>query len=139
MRTTRVTLPRTLTAAICGWVVSSCGRTQPPREEKEIPVACSAEADPGIVVEVRDSITQRPIRNATLRIFSQGRVVDSAHSLADPGAMTPLAGAYERPGIYNAIVERRGYATWRRDDVQVVRGTCHVRSVHIVANMRTRR
>jgi hypothetical protein len=90
---------------------------------------------PGIVVEVRDSVTQAPLHNATLHILSEGSVVDSAGGLGGARAGTPLVGVYERPGVYHVTVERRGYAPWRRNGIQVVRGECHVEPMRLVANM----
>ena|SRR5690348_13459407 len=97
---------------------------------------CTAIAVPGIVIDIRDSLTQQPLHGATLRIFSGGRVVDSAESLADRHAVTSLAGVYERPGTYDATVDRSGYRTWRKDTIRVVRDECHVTSVRLIANMR---
>ena len=81
---------------------------------------------PGITLDIRDSVTQAPLRNATLRFFSGGILVDS----------TQLnSGVYERAGLYDVTVERSGYATWRKDSILVMADECHVTTVRLVANM----
>jgi len=129
--------------ALCGSAASSCRKAKPPRGAKEPIVICTLEARPGVAIDIRDSISQRPLRNATLRILSNGRVVESARTVAQPyqppDGRTILAGVYEKPGVYDAMVSSPGYATWRRDDVHVVRGPCHVESQRMVANMRAER
>lgn len=127
----RRVLPGALTVAY-GFAAGSCGRRA--GADSAAPLkACNAEAYPGIVVDVRDSITQAPLHSATLRIFSEGHIVDTAQSLGIPGAQTSLAGVYERPGTYDIAVERSGYSPWRRDNIRVLRGECHVVPVRLLA------
>lgn len=122
-----------------GLLASSCGRRAPASDTARVAGrACTADARPGIIVEVRDSTTGTPLSNATLRILSDGRIVDSARSPAPRPEVLPLAGVYERPGIYDVVVERRGYVPWQRDDIDVDHDECHVITVHLIANMRRR-
>jgi hypothetical protein len=100
--------------------------------------ACSLEARPGILIDVRDSLRHAPLSEATLRILSARHVVDSARSFAGRRAVTLLGGVRERPGVYDVIVRRSGYGAWRRDSVRVLQGECHVVTVRIVANMNAR-
>ena len=120
-----------------GLLASSCGRRAPASDTSRIAgVVCTADARPGILVEVRDSTTGAPLSNAALRILSNGRVVDSARSPeARQISVLTLAGVYEQPGIYDVVVERRGYVPWRRDSVLVGHDECHVITVHLIANM----
>jgi hypothetical protein len=120
----------------CGCAASSCNTSRPVEQSTAPQAACTAILAPGVFVEVRDSLTQAPLHSATLRILSDGVVIDSARSLGDiPGAGTSLAGVYERPGVYDVFVDRSGYATWRKDSIRVVGGECHVTTVRIVANL----
>lgn len=120
----------------CGCAARSCNKTRPLEKSTVPQTMCTEISEPGIFVEVRDSLTQAPLHGATLHIFSAGMIVDSARSLDGRDDPTSLAGAYDRPGVYDVIVERRGYATWRKDSLRVLAGECQVTPVRLVANLR---
>src|SRR5579885_1717812 len=98
--------PRPTIALACACAACSCSQPAPATEKATTPPrACSAESDPGVLIEVRDSVTLLPLTNAVLRVFSGGRVVDSAHSLvSDRRPVPPLGAVYERPGVFDVSV-----------------------------------
>ena len=88
---------------------------------------------PGIVLFIVDS-TDGPFRapvTTTLRDgpFSQTIAFPATYGL-DHRYL-----AYERAGTYSITLDAPGYKTWRRDNVVVARGDCHVKPVSVTALM----
>ena len=94
----------------------------------ELPVACTEQFVPGIVVDVRDSSTGTSLSGAA-GTAQDGAYTDSLRPLAS----TKLEGAGERPGAYTVTVSHAGYATWVRLNVDVQAGTCHVHTATLQA------
>ncbi|MGH7571828.1 MAG: hypothetical protein ACREMK_08310 [Gemmatimonadota bacterium] len=68
-----------------------------------------------------DSQTGTPLIEGLVGIASEGAFVDTLFQLQNQ-----LYGAFERPGVYLLTVEKRGFVTWRREDVRVEEDVCHV-------------
>lgn len=98
---------------------------------------CTTFAAAGVVVVVHDSVTGAPIAAGAVGIATDGTYRDSLQvaGLASDGTPESLAGAYERPGTYTVQVTKPGYAGWSQTGVQVSKGTCHVRTVTLTANL----
>lgn len=99
------------------------------------PTTCTHEAVPGLVVEVRDAETGRYIAAGAVAVAQEEAYADTLveYAFSDGGALRSLAGAYERPGSYGLTVSRVGYRTWRRENVRVTGGECHVRPIELEA------
>jgi len=115
-----------VSAAACTEAVNSVA--QPP-----IPVSCTMNEIAGIVLFIVDS-TDGPFRapvTTTLRDgpFSQTIAFPATYGL-DHRYL-----AYERAGTYSITLDAPGYKTWRRDNVVVARGDCHVKPVSVTALM----
>lgn len=107
--------------------LSACGLVEPK--------VCTTEAVPALVVEVRDAITGAP---AAANAVGQAEDGDFKADLigADRGAdALSLYGPFERAGTYRITVEKPGYATWQEVGVEVSRDECHVRTVHLRADL----
>lgn len=102
------------------------------------PGVCTTEARPAIIVEVRDALSGAPAAAG-----AQGYVEEGAFraELVGPLPAQPgeeglrFFGPEERAGTYRVTVEKPGYQQWRREDVRVSRDECHVRTVHLRADL----
>ncbi len=103
------------------------------------PTACvSRPPTNAVIVEIRDSITARPLAaGATVTIQ------DGSFSATSVGAGDTLTAAYvglggARPGKYKVTVERPAYQRWTKSNVIALRTACDVQSavllVRLVAN-----
>ena len=97
-------------------------------------LSCTAEVRPGIILEIRDSVTDLP---AALEAFVLARAGAFEDTLRIPGAPQPssdvVVGAYERAGTYDVLVENPKYLPWSRSAVRVIAGPCHVEPVRLKA------
>ena len=91
---------------------------------------CTLLLTPGIVVQVRDSVTNESIPGATV-IATTGVYTDSVES---PGNATVRL-ADEQTGRYAVRVRKAGYRLWSLAPVDVYRDQCHVRTVELVARL----
>ena len=96
------------------------------------PFACTDEMRPGILVDIRDSVTSEFLASGARSIARDGEFADTV-----PAQITgfPHSLAHERPGTYTLTVERANYATWTRTGVVVTDGRCHVNTVSIIARL----
>jgi len=94
------------------------------------PSVCTLEARPGIVVEVRDSLTGAPAASGALAIARDGLFADTLRGLD-----LRVAGAHERPGTYGVSVTKSGYRDWSGAGVRVTSGECHVHTVTLEARL----
>lgn len=84
--------------------------------------ACDLAVSPGVVVTVFDADSQ-PLAGASAYVFNQrGRTDFSTPPAADDNQLI----AFINAGVYEVVVERPGYLSWRRANVHVVPGdgTC---------------
>lgn len=91
---------------------------------------CTREARPGIVLEVRDSLTGAPAASGALAIAQAAAFADTLR-----GTDLFLSGALERPGRYDVTVTKSGYRPWAAANVQVTQGLCHVETVTVQARL----
>ena len=103
------------------------------------PRLCTEILVAGLVVEVRDARTGLPAA-----YDASGTITDGAYkeTLSVEGGMTTtpdkallLVGAWERPGIYDVVVEKPGYRAWSMSQVAVITDECHVLTVHLQADL----
>jgi hypothetical protein len=96
---------------------------------------CTSIFMPGIVVRVTDSLTGRPVSQATFVAMRAG-TNDSLETnmFSDTAALT-FTTAYELPGVYSLRVVSSGYRDWTRDGVRVSAGACHVRQEELDARL----
>jgi hypothetical protein len=106
----------------------------------EGPINCADYAAAGINVRVADSVTGAWVASgARLITMTGGVVIDSAeYPLNRPDLDSlPLAGAWERAGVFELRVQRAGYADWTLANVTVSKDVCHVRPVRLTARIRS--
>jgi len=89
-------------------------------------VLCSAVATPAIIVEVRNAETDAPEAESVEGVITDGGYIDSLRIVGYTEEDEPveLAAGYQRPGIYDVRIEKRGFETWTRQGVNVEAGTC---------------
>ena len=94
---------------------------------------CTTELVPGIVIEIRDAVSDAPIAENAVVVITDGDYQEtltvSAYEGPDPSSAYAVAGAYERPGIYDIELNLAGYESWFRTQVEVEAGVCHVNTV----------
>ena len=98
------------------------------------------EARAGIVVEIRDAMTDAYVADQATAIVSEGGFRDSLRvfdrvRVGEDFVGTTRGGAHERAGTYAVEVTAPGYSPWVRAGVQVRRDDCHVRTVSLVARL----
>ncbi len=96
------------------------------------PVACTAEARPGVTVEVLDGLTGEPLANGSVLTLREGTYLETVDE-AISGRF--LSGAWERAGTYEVRVDREGFVPWRSAEVVVFADVCHVVTVEFTAPM----
>jgi hypothetical protein len=93
------------------------------------PGACTTEAVAGISVVLRGEGGQSlTADDADGRAVEEGGEVAELESFFDQ-----LIGAWERAGTYTVTVDKPGFESWVRDDVEVEAGECHVVPVRLEA------
>ena len=76
---------------------------------------CGAPRQFGIVVEIRDANTGAPAAQGAAAVATNGNFSESLGQLDE----LRLAGLNDRPGTYNLTVNRPGYHTIQRFDIEV--------------------
>lgn len=94
---------------------------------------CTAEAVPGLVIEVRDADAGELPADDVLGITWDGSFVDTLEVFDPAPDMLELYGATERSGRYDIAISKPGYQTWRRENIRVTEDECHVRTVELEA------
>ena len=126
----------------CARSGASAPATSPPSREGAERI-CTADLRPGIVVDIRDSITAAPLAFDALVIAAHDGQVDSVRHSHTPGDVAEAADerrlrvwlAWEKPGTYDLAVHVTGYAVWSRKGIVVLAGSCHVVPVHLLARL----
>lgn len=98
---------------------------------------CTAAIMNGLLVRVRDSVTNIPAGSGATVTAEDGSYFETLLYL---GSHTPLdsltfQGATERPGTYTVRVSKGGYQPWTRTGINVPAGECHVTSVEVAARL----
>ena len=116
-------------AYLCAVVALSLGGCTEP--------GCTLVAVPGVVVEIRDGAEGAPLAAAARGVVHDGPYTDSLElfGAAANGQAISRAAAYERPGVYDVIVEHEGYEQWHREGIRVRGGDCHVETEHLRAEL----
>ena len=112
---------------VCCLLASACDTAEPD-------IICTLEARAGIVVEVRDAVTDEGIAGV-VGILTDGDFIETMFIPEEDHVIPQLSGAYERAGTYEVIVAKAGYTTWRKRNVTVERGECHVMTVRLEARL----
>jgi len=88
---------------------------------------CTLEARSAFGITVTDSITGANLApTATVRV-TEGSFSDTLVAFPAPPASNAIySGLYERAGVYEVTVTHPAYLTWRRTNVRVSDGICHV-------------
>lgn len=85
------------------------------------PASCPSVGSAAIQVTVEDASTGEPLENALL-VAHDGAFADSATT--DSGGKIPLGFLQDRAGNYDLSVEKAGFETWSRSDVEVTLNQC---------------
>jgi len=107
----------------------------PPAVDVDVDMVCPAIVNPGIVVEIRDAITDAPLADSASAVVTDGDFragLTPAQPTAPGVPFSRRDGAYERPGQYDLRVTREGYRTWQRSGIEVDSDRCGVRTVTIL-------
>jgi hypothetical protein len=105
----------------------------------EDPIACTANVQPAVVVEIRDARDGRALAANARGVVRDGAFVDSLRPYeSSSGLATDLfsrQAAGERAGTYTVEVEHDGYQPWTIAGVRASRGVCHVETRRLAANL----
>lgn len=98
---------------------------------------CLLRITPGLVVEIHDARSGRPIADSAIAVARSGSYVDTMRvgGIERDGSVRNRQGASERPGVYTVDVRRPGYRAWQASSVAVEQGPCHVKTVVIQAGL----
>lgn len=88
------------------------------------PIACTANIEPGVVVQVTDANTGQAVSDATVTL------TEGNYSETLMGYEGTYQGADERPGTYTLTVSADGYVTATVDNLVVTADVCHVITVY---------
>jgi hypothetical protein len=95
--------------------------------------SCTTEVRPGIMVDVRDSVTNALVGRGSIIVAREGAVADTATGTSL--GTGPYGLALERPGTYTLSVTQTGYQPWSKPGVVVTKGVCHVDGVAVTARL----
>ncbi len=102
-------------------------------------LACTLSLEPGIVIEVRDALTEEPLAENAIVIITNDNYSETLmvyeQEGSDLSSAFSVAGAFERPGIYDINLTLSGYVSWSRSGVEVTSGICHVGTVRFTARL----
>ena len=87
---------------------------------------CPTVADPAVIVEVRNAVTEAPEAENAEGVLIDGNYIDSLRikEETDEGIPVALAGGFERAGTYTVRIDKPGFQTWTREGVDVDEGEC---------------
>lgn len=94
------------------------------------PVVCTDQFVYGIVLSAVDAVSKSPVSEGLQGITIQGSV-----SAPMEGSGGTLVGAGETSGNFTVVVTAPGYKLWTRTNVEVTGDQCHVRTVHLTAEL----
>jgi len=98
---------------------------------------CTADIEPGIKVQIFDSVTHANIATGAAGTIQDGAYTETLQPTAFDGAgnILYLTGAPERTGTYTIRVTKTGYMAFVLPNVQVTKNDCHVNTVTVIAPM----
>lgn len=98
------------------------------------PAGCPLGEFPGVVLEIRDSVTGAGLADQALVVATatSGSTTDTLRWIDGPDSVF-ISGLYDQPGSFTLSVSVPGYQDWDRADVLVERGRCVVNTVEIQA------
>lgn len=87
---------------------------------------CPAVAEPAVIVEVRNAVTEDPEAENAEGVLIDGNYTDSLRikEETDEGIPVALAGGFERAGTYSVRIDKPGFQAWTREGVDVDEGEC---------------
>lgn len=99
---------------------------------------CTLESRYAIAVTVVDSATGIGLGTGTTLTIQDGEYRDVVTRPAEPSLDgTPIVAGRNRPGTYDLLVERNGYAKWQRSNVRASSGPCGVKTTEVHARLQT--
>lgn len=98
---------------------------------------CPAVVEPAVIVEVRNAVTDDPEAENADGMLIDGEYTDSLRVTeeTDDGIPVALAGGFGRAGTYTVRVEKPGFRTWMREDVDVDEGECGSETERLTARI----
>lgn len=139
MKILNVSCAFVLMASVMAASVAGCSRSHEDSAEPAPGILCTANLRfvPGIVVEVRDMLTNDPIASNAVGTLQDGAYDETMQPYKAPqdSALLSLQGAIERPGTYDVLVQKSGYRDWSMHHVTVLSGPCDVLTVYLEAGM----
>lgn len=125
-------LPRSLAPIALAPTLAGCGLLGPQD--------CTTDARAGIVVEIRDAMTDAYIAHLATATVTEGSFRDTLQlrgrmRVGDEVVGTTRGGVDERSGVYALAVTAPGYSPWVRTGIRVRGDECHVRTVHLAARL----
>ena len=127
------------TLVLIASVLAGCSRSHEDPSEPASGVLCPLNIRfvPGIVVEVRDMLTNDPIASNAIGTLQNGTYQETMQPYKAPqdSALLSLQGAIERPGTYDVLVQESGYRDWSMQHVTVQFVGCDVVTVYLEADM----
>ncbi len=119
--------------------MAGCSKSHDNSPEPAPGVLCPANLRfvPGIVVEVRDMLTNDPIASGAVGTLQDGNYQETMQPYKAPqdSALLSLQGAIERPGTYDVLVQEPGYRDWSMTHVTVHFVGCDVVTVYLEADL----
>ena len=95
------------------------------------PILCTEEFVFGVSIEVRDGATGGGAAVGAEGTITEGDFVETLQVFGDD----TMLGAGERAGTYGVLITKSGYVDWAASRVTVTADECHVRTVHLQANL----
>ena len=90
---------------------------------------CTADFRFGLVVQVRDAVTNDPAGQGTIVTARDGSYFEILELF--PLDDLTFRGAGERPGVYLIQATKEGYTPWSRTGVRVEDEGCHVKATEV--------
>ena len=116
---------RALRVAAVGALAACNGITAP----------CDTSERAGIHLSIVDSLSQTAVLVDSIKAAAIDDAYEERTSFSNlrPDPVTDVLLAMERAGVYEVQVNAIGYRPWRRDQIEVTNGRCHVNTAHITA------
>lgn len=123
--------PKEIIHSVLGLLILSCASCTMSTDWNET-IPCTGEELPGISVKAIDIKTGKALIDV-YAVARDGAYRDTFHVTAPEAPVAYLA--YERPSEYGVTVQREGYKTWHRENVEVSSGECHVITTKLKARL----
>jgi hypothetical protein len=117
-------------------LLAGCGS-----DSRDDGIACTLSLEPGIVVVIRDALTDAPLAENAIVVITSNNYSETLtvyeQDGSDLSSAFSVAGAFERPGVYDINLSLSGYVGWSRIGVEVTSGICHVGTVRFTVRLET--